>query len=172
MIDLYLRRRKRLLKRLILTAILFILAFFFYALFRFMAYRYTQFVFLSNHFAILSVSVLVVSLLYKPVDYLVLLFFRDVLFRTHVIDRGVLLQLGRSMTKVLNRTELANLIVNTFGEALHVRMASILLKDKTKATYRVISAYGLNFSAWRNAEFSPNGLLIELLRVRRAPVER
>ncbi|MBI4368292.1 MAG: hypothetical protein HY588_02750 [Candidatus Omnitrophica bacterium] len=172
MVNLYLRKRKQFLKRTILTVSLLILAFFFYALFRFIAYRFFGYDLFASDISIVVLSVFVMSLLYKPVDYFVLLLFKEVLFRSYLRDHTALVQLTRSLTKVLNRNELANLIVNTFGEMLHVLVASILVREKSKGIYRVISAFGLNPSAWRNVEFSPNALIIELLRIRRVPLER
>ena len=172
MVNLHLRKRKRFLKRLILVTILFILAFFLYSFLRFLAFRLFHYDFSSHDVAILGLSVLLVSFVYKPIDHLVLLFFKEVLFKYNMRDYSVLTHLGRVLTGVLDRTELANLIVNTFGEALHVRTASVLIYDKSKEVYRIESAFGLKPSVWRRIELSPHCLLIELLRVHKAPVER
>ena len=172
MVNPYLRKRKRFLKRLILTVILSLLVFFFYSLFRFLAFQLFQFDLSSHEVAVLLLSVFVVSLIYKPIDYLVLILFKDVIFRFHVHNHSVLVQLARSLAGVLDRTELANLIVNTFGEALHLTVVSILLYDKTKQVYRMNSAFGLKPGIWRNVELNTNSLLLELLRAQKMPLER
>ncbi len=172
MVNLYLRKRKRVLKSLILTAILFLLVFFFYSFFRFLAFQLFHFDLSSHDVTVLLLSVVFASLVYKPIDYLVLILFKDVIFRSHIRDYSVLMHLARSLAGVLDQTELANLIVNTFGEALHLRMASILIYDKSKDVCRIVSAFGFKPSLWRNFELSINSLLIELLRTQNMPLER
>lgn len=172
MTNLYLKKRKRLLKRFILLAILFIFAFFVYALLRFVAFRLFRYDFSSHDIVILGLSVFLVSIVYKPIDHLVLLFFKDVFFKSNTMDRFALIHLGRALTGILDRTELANLIVNTFGEALQVRTASVLIYEQSKGVYQIESAFGLKSSVWRHIELSPHCLLIELLRTHKAPIER
>ncbi len=172
MINLYLRKRKRFLKLLILTAILFILVFFVYSFLRFIGLRFFDLDIFYNPIYILIVSAFLISLAYKPLDHLLLFLFKDIFFMSHGRDQTILVQLARSMTAVLDRVELANLIVNTFGETLHVRTASILLYDKSKAVYRIVSSFGLKTNAARQISLSVNSLLIELLRIRRIPLVR
>src|SRR3989338_872193 len=160
MVHLYLRRRKQLLKRLIIISSLFVLVFFFYSLFRFIAFRLFHFDLSSHDVVVLILSVLLVSLAYKPIDYLVLLLFKEVLFKSHVADHSVLTQLARSLMTVLEQTTLANLIVNTFGEALNAKVASVLVHDKSRSVYRIASAFGLKPSAWRNVELNAHCLLV------------
>ena len=172
MTNLYIRRRKRFLKRLVVTIMLFALVFFFYSFFRFVALRFFGYDLFSHEITILLLSALLVSLLYKPVDYLMGFLFKEILFRSSAGDHSVLLQLSRSMSGILDQVELTNLIVNTFGEVLQVRTASVLIFDKSKNVYRIISAFGIKPNVWRNLEIKPNSLLIELLRVYKRPLER
>ena len=172
MVNLYLRKRKRFLKRLILTSILFILVFFIYSFSRFIAMRFFDVDLIAHEIYILIAAVLLISLAYKPLDHLVLFLFKDVLFTTNGRDQSTLVQLTRSMTAVLDRAELSNLIANTFGETLHVRTALVLLYDKNKSVYRVTSSFGLKAIQIRHISLSNNSLLIELLRVRKLPLER
>lgn len=172
MVHLYLRRRKALLKRFILTAILFILAFFIYSFLRFITLQWFHLEFLENNISVLIISVVLISVAYKPLDYLVVFLFKDVLFTSNGRDQSAFLQLARSMTAVLDRNELANLIVNTLGDMLHVRTVSVFLFDKSKSVYRMISSYGLKTNVVRHVSLSSNSLLIELLRVRKIPLER
>ncbi|MBI4358287.1 MAG: hypothetical protein HY584_03220 [Candidatus Omnitrophica bacterium] len=168
----YFRRRKQILKRLMVTSVLFIFIFFSYALFRFVAFRLFHFDVSSNDLMVLFVAVFLLSFAYKPIDYLTLLLFKEVLFKSHVADHSVLTQLGRSLFTVLDQTTLANLIVNTFGEALHMKVVSVLVRDPSKLVYRMASAFGLKPSAWRGVELNASCLLIEILRTHRAPLER
>lgn len=171
MINLYLRKRKRFLKRLILTSILFVLVFFVYSFSRFIALSFDLDIF-SNDIYLLVISVLFISLAYKPLDHLVLYLFKDSLFASHGRDQSTLIPLARSMMSVLDRVELANLIANTFGETLFVRTAAVLLYDKTKTHYRIVSSFGFKTNLIRQISLSGNSLLVELLRIRKIPLER
>ena len=172
MVNLYLRKRKRFLKRLILTSVLFILVFFVYSVSRFIALRFLDWDVFSNEIYVLIASVLLISLVYKPLDHLVLFLFKDVLFTSHGRDQSTLVHLARSMTAVLDPAELSNLIANTFGETLFVRTVSVLLYDKSKSAYRVTSSFGHKPNTVRQISLSANSLLIELLRIRKIPLER
>src|SRR3990167_4440685 len=172
MMNFHLRKRKRILKRFILTGSLFALVFFFYSLFRFIAFRFFQYDLSSNDIAALLLSVFLVALFYKPLDYLILHLFKTVLFRSHVRDLSVLGQLARASRGVPNSFELANLIVNTFGEVLDARSASVLLFSKAKGIYQIESAFGLKPSEWKNFELAGDSFLIELLKTCKIPLER
>src|SRR3990167_6053821 len=102
-----LKKRKRILKRAILTGVLFVLVFFFYSLFRFLAFRLFRYDLFSHEIAVLLLSVFLASLVYKPIDHAILLLFRDVFFKSNVRDHSVLVQLARPLTGVLDRAELA-----------------------------------------------------------------
>lgn len=172
MINLYIKRRKRFLRRAAVTLVLFIFVFFFYSFFRFIAFQFFKSDLFSSEIPILVVSALFISLLYKPVDYLVSFFFKEVFFRSNAGDHSVLAQLARSISEILDRSELTNLMVNTFGEVLQVRSASILLLDKSTGTYKIVSAFGLKPAVWRPLEFGSSSLLIELLKIHQIPLER
>ncbi|MBI4372187.1 MAG: hypothetical protein HY585_00480 [Candidatus Omnitrophica bacterium] len=169
---LHVRKRKRILKQVILTGFLFVLVFFFYSVFRFFAFRWFRYDLFSHEITVLVLSVSLAALIYKPIDHVIFVFFRDILFKSNTQDHSILAQLARSLTGILDRVELANLIVNTFGEALHARVASVLIYDKSKDKYRIISAFGLKPNAWRSLELAPHSLLIELLRTYKLPIER
>ena len=157
---------------MIITCVLFALVFFFFSLFRFLDLHFFHSNLFSNEVIILALAVFLASLVYKPLDHLVLLFFKDVLFRSYVIDHSVLAQLAKSLTSVLDKSELANLIVNTLGEVLPIRTASILLMDQASKTYKLVSTYGWKPSAWKNVGLGPNSLIIELLKAHQLPFER
>ena len=77
-----LRKRKRLLRVAILTGAIAIFVFFFYSLIRFAALRLFAYDFSSHEIGVLLAAAALAVLLYKPFDYLTLLFFKDVVFRS------------------------------------------------------------------------------------------
>ena len=172
MVNLYIKRRKRFLKRLVVVTLLLVLIFFFYSLFRFISFQFFHYDLFAHEIAVLLLSALLVSVLYKPLDYLIGFVFKEIFFRSTVEDHSTLFQLSRSLTDVLDQAELTNLIVNTFGEVLQIRSASVLLFDRSKNVYRIVSAFGIRPHVWRKLEMKPNTLLIELLRIYKRPLER
>ncbi|OGX05487.1 MAG: hypothetical protein A3G87_09795 [Omnitrophica bacterium RIFCSPLOWO2_12_FULL_50_11] len=167
-----LRKRKRLLRVAILTGAIAIFVFFFYSLIRFAALRLFAYDFSSHEIGVLLAAAALAVLLYKPFDYLTLLFFKDVVFRSSGKVDSALQNLARAARTILDRTELANLVVNTFGETLGVRVASILAFDRIKACYRVVSAFGIKTSDWQFLDLKETDPFVQLLKARRMPLER
>ena len=168
----HLRKRKRLLQAVLLIGFLFVLVFFFYALIRYIAFGFFHYNLFSHELVILAGPVLLAALFYKPIDQFTLSFFRDVLLRSKTSDFGALAQLARSSRAIIDRTELANLVVNTFGDTWGVRTASVMILDPRKGGYRVISAFGLRSADWHDLVLPTSSPLIELLHLKQAPVER
>src|SRR3989338_10712219 len=102
MLNLYLRKRKRVLKGFILAVVLFVFVFFFCSLFRFLALRLFGHDVFRQDLIILALSVFLVSILYKPMDYLILLLLKDVLFRTAARDHSTLAQISKSLAGILD----------------------------------------------------------------------
>lgn len=167
-----LRKRKRLLRAVILTTVLMACVSFFYALIRFVVFRFFDYDFSSHEINILVVSVVLAAILYKPLDYLTLLFFKDVFFRSIGKNYSALQDLTRAVRTILDQTELANMIVNTFGETWGIPVASILVLDRVKACYRIVSACGIKSNEWRLLEIKEADPLVQLLKMRKAPLER
>jgi len=156
----------------LLGATLFFLVFLFYSLVRLAAFRWFGYDFASDETGILLASVIFLLMLYKPLDHFVLLFLKKVLFRAHTRDHLALMHLGRMVRTVLDQTELANMVVNTLGETWGVRSVSVMVKEPESAQFRIISAYGLKPSHWRDVALKEGRPLLELLRTRTIPVER
>jgi hypothetical protein len=150
---LHFRKRRRFLHGVLLTLTLFSLAFFVYAFSRFAAFRVFGVDLSSHEVIILFASVVVAVLFYKPLDALILILFKEVLFRSSSRDFSMLTRLARSLRSILNQAEIANVIVNTFGETWGLRYASVLVRDKTKGDYRVVSAFRIKPSQWKHTVF-------------------
>src|SRR3989338_1201772 len=103
MINLYIKRRKRFLKRSVVTTMLFVIVFFFYSLFRFVAFHFFRYDLSSHEIAVLLFSALLASLLYKPLDYVMSLLFREVLFQSNSGDHSALEQLSRAISGILDQ---------------------------------------------------------------------
>lgn len=172
MTDLHFRKRKRLLKRLILVAVIFPLVLFLHALTQFLVMRFLRYDLAASPFLTLAIVVFFVTSLYKPVDYLVVTLMKHFLFKSHIAGQMALSQLARESIAILDQHELANMIVNTFGETFGVHSASVLIFDKSKSAYRMIAAFGLNPAAWRNLQLEAQNPLIAFLRARKVSLDQ
>jgi signal transduction histidine kinase len=168
----HIRKRKRFLQTCVLSGALFVLVFFFYLLFRFAAFRFFHYDLASQEVSILLASVFVSVFFYKPLDHVIFLMLKWGIFRSHTRDYDVLTQMVRASRGILDSTELSNLIVNTFGETWRVSIASVLLLDKEQKVYRLSSAFGMKSYEWRKIEFKETSGLIELLKIRKIPIDR
>lgn len=169
--EVHLRKRKRFLKRVILLMILAPLVLFLYTLIHLFLSHFLKYDLFNHPFASLVVSVILVSSIYKPIDYLIFMLFKNFLFRSNLYGQVALAQLARDAVSVLDQHELANMIVNTIGEAYDVNSVSILLFDKSKSSYRIISAFGLLPAVWRKIVLNAYDPLVQLLRTRRTYID-
>ena len=168
-----LRKRKRLLQTILLSLILFVLVFFFFSLFRFLIFRFFDFQLVSDDVRVLLASVVLAVLFYKPLDYLLFLFLKDDFFQGSSYDFSTLAQIARSSHGLLSTKEIANLIVNTFVETWNVPCASVFVfnRQNTK-TYQIASAFGFKSNNWKALELKEGNVLVELLKVRKFPIDR
>lgn len=170
--NLQLKIRKRLFKRLVVTGILFPLIFFLFSLIRYLILHFLSSDLVISPLVEVAFIVSSATLLYKPVDYLMSWVLKHTFFGAHLNPQATLHQLARDAALILDRQQLANLVVNTFGEVFGVRSASVFIFDKSKEVYRIISAFGIASPVWRSLTLPARHPFIELLKTHRLPLER
>ncbi len=104
------------------------------------------------------------ALLLKPADRAAKHVLRDDGMRRECYAHLVLEELSEELLSVLNLRELANLVVNSFAEAFHLRTATFFVLRKTEDIFEAVSAYGWSASDLRKAKLSIHGLLGEILK--------
>ncbi|OGW82348.1 MAG: hypothetical protein A3G33_11635 [Omnitrophica bacterium RIFCSPLOWO2_12_FULL_44_17] len=172
MTKLHLKKRKRFFKQIVLISILVPLVLLAFSLLRFLAFKFFNYDLFSDLLITVAVAVVLVTTGYKPVDFAVLWLVRHVFFRSHVNGQIALSHLAHEAVTILNKYELANLIVNTIADVYCLQSASILLVEREKKVYRIVSAYGVKPSSWKHVEFPEQHPLIELLRTRKLPIDQ
>lgn len=112
----------------------------------------------------ISLATLLVVLAYPPVDMAYSWLFRQVLFprRSHALQ--LLNHLTEDLAQASDLTELANLLVNTLGEAFGFKVVSLLVKGCEGEGFVVASAYGWNVADYRKLRLAPTTSLLELMR--------
>lgn len=169
----YVQKRKRLLKRflvfLCLLGINFLVILFLRAV---MALTPWGTFSLKEPWKWMLLATLLATLLYRPLDQLILMVFKTLLFR---VGMGRLAALDKATTDLmhtLDLKELSNLIVNTLAEVMDQRVVTLVLLDRLQDRYWVASSYGLPITAVNKIHFAKDDPLIRFLKKRKELVER
>lgn len=162
--SLYLKKRKRYLKKALVGFTLFFLGLVILSLFSLLSDRPFNSPSWNKPYLNLLVMSLIAILVYKPLDNLYTKFFRNVLFKKKSFAHMMLMNLAEDLKNVLDLHELGNLTVNTFGEVLHLKSVALLVHQPAKLRFDVVSAFGWNVSDAKRVRFNYNSGLIELMR--------
>lgn len=160
----HLRKRKRFLKRLLDIVVLFFLSYSVYLLGDFAFTKLLKLNWFRTPAVLMAFSVLVAVVCYKPVDYFIFLIFKKLFLKRSDQHFLTLTKLSRELMSVLDLSEMANLIVNTFGESVRLKSASLMLFNQTSKLYEVVSAYGIDPSRYRKVRFALDRPIIDMLR--------
>ncbi len=167
--SLYLKKRKKLLKKLCVGTSLFFFGsagfFVFSIVFKNLFSRSQAhpllFVFLMS---VISIAA------YKPLDIAFTQLFKNYLFKKKTFAHMTLMELAEELALVLDLQELSNLIVNTFGEVFHLKTAALLIPNRVRGDFEIASAYGWNISDCYRVRFSKDSLLIKLIHSTGGPI--
>ncbi|MBI3306896.1 MAG: GAF domain-containing protein [Candidatus Omnitrophica bacterium] len=160
----YLKRRKRVLKKFFVAVSLFSLGII--VLYLFFAFsRHIPFLKNADQPAMLVFIMTLVSVLaYKPLDYVFTQLFKNYLFQKKSYRHITLMNLAEELTLILDLQELANLVVNTFGEVLHLKTVALVVPSRIRGDYEIASAFGWKVSDVRHIRLADESPLITLVR--------
>ena len=160
----YDKKRKRILKRLFVALTLFILSF--TVLFFINFFLRNSFPFLTDWSPLVWVCLTsaVAALSYQPLDQAYTWLFRQVLFPRRPRVLLLFQHLSEELATISDLRELANLLVNTLGEVLHLKAASLLVKLPGGEEYGVAAAYGWSVIDYRKVRIRPGNPVLELLK--------
>lgn len=168
----HLRKRKRFLKLLLDIFVLFGLAYFTQTVFNFIASSFFKVKWFETPGMLLAISVVMAVLFYKWVDHFIFRVFRKLFFRRSEQHFLVLTKLARELMSVLDLNEMANLIVNTFGESVRLKSVSLMVFNQAESVYEVISAFGVAPSSYRKIRFAVDRPIVDTLRTYGTPLVR
>lgn len=167
--SLYLKRKKKLLKKLCVGTGLFLvgsLGFFIFSV----VLKY----FFAGKQAHPLLFIFLISIIflagYKPLDIAFTQLFKNYLFKKRTYAHMNLMELAEELALVLDLQELSNLIVNTFGEVFHLKSAALLIPNRVREDFEIASAYGWNISDCQRVRFAKDSALIKLLHATRAHI--
>ncbi|MSR77263.1 MAG: GAF domain-containing sensor histidine kinase [Candidatus Omnitrophica bacterium] len=163
--SLYLKKRKRFLKKILVGLTLFLLG---TVIISILSLFFGHPLYASGRFDrpsfVLILMSLMAILIYKPIDAFYAHFFRHFLFKKKSYAHMVLMNLTGELATVLDLHELGNMIVNTFGEVLHLKTVVLLAHCPPQQTFDVVSGYGWNVSETKRVWLPYDSALIEIIR--------
>ncbi|MBI4388530.1 MAG: GAF domain-containing protein [Candidatus Omnitrophica bacterium] len=169
----HLRKRKQILKRFLDAVVLFILTYFIYAVFQLVAgFFFAESPWLRAPVVLLGFSVVIAVLFYKRVDYFIFFAFKRLFLKRSDQYFFALTKLTRDLVNILDLPEVSNLIVNTFGETVGVKTASLMVFDQNEGVYQVISAFGISPSHYLKIRFAVDRPIVDTLRSYAKPLVR
>ena len=169
----HLRKRKQFLKRFLDALVLFVLTYVIYALFYLLIGLFLpQIEWFRAPIVLLGFSVVIAVLFYKRIDYFIFLAFKRLFLKRSDQYFLALTKLTRDLINVLDLNEAANLIVNTFGETVSVKTASLMVFDQNEGVYQVISAFGISPSQYLKIRFAVDRPIVDTLRSYAKPLVR
>ncbi len=161
---LFINKRKRALKKLLVGLSLFLFgALIFYGVVL-LGHGFLPYALLHHPLFPVSIMSLVALAAYKPLDMLYTEIFRRYLFKQRSYVHIMLMNLAEDLELVLDQQEMANMVVNTFGELLQLKTVALLVHEKECDHFRIVAAYGWNLSDYRRVEFSSEAPLMKLIR--------
>lgn len=166
----YDRRRKRVLKRFFVGLTLFSLSFtLLFILNLFLASSFPEFADGGPLVWVALTSALAV-LLYPLVDQAYTWLFRFLLFPRRSRIFAILDCLSEEVALTTDLGELANLVVNTLGEVLHLKTVSLLVRAPREEGYLIASAHGWSVTDYRKVRLQKGDPLLGLIRASGNPV--
>lgn len=169
----YLQRQKRLLKRVIVGIILLLATVLLWTLLNFIFVGFRDSMnWWHQSGKVVVLTTFLATLLYKPCDYLIHLFFRHILFKKKLDRLAALQSASKGLIHTLDLRELSNMVVNTLSDLIDQRSVMLVLHDKVKGRYWIASSSGLSINARKKISFVESQRLIQILREQRGVVER
>lgn len=162
--SLYLKKRKRFLKKLLVGISLFSIgAAVFYLYSWFLKPRLPD-AWTRSPIEPVVLMTLVFLAAYKPLDILATQLFKKYVFTKRNYRHITLMNLAEDLTLILDLPELANLVVNTFGEVFHLKSVALLVTSPLRNDFEIASGFGWNISDVRRVRFSQEAPLVNYMR--------
>lgn len=163
--SIYLKRRKKFFKKILIGISLFSLGVAGFHGFAWLQVKFPFFDFAGRPYLPLVLMSVICLFAYKPLDTLVNNLFKNYIFRKKSYAHITLMNLAEDLALILDLQELANLIVNTFGEILHLKTVGLVVPARGRDDYEILTAYGWNVSDYRRVRLQEDSPLIRWVRM-------
>jgi len=160
----HIKKRKKLLRKILVALSLFALGFVVLALSAFIIKNFLPQASSKEPLLTVSLMALLAILTLKPLDKFYGQVFDRYLFKKKSYAHIVLMNLADELEIVLDLQELANMVVNTFGEVLQLKTVALLVCPPDQDDLEVASAYGWHVSDYRRVRLSQTSPIMALVR--------
>ena len=160
----YIKRRKRVLKKILMGAGLFLIGALTFALLSLIPKSLFPFSVTRQPLFAVLVMTLISVVVYKSLDAAITQLFKNYLFKKKSFAHMTLMNLAEELALILDLQELANLVVNTFGEVLHLKTVALLVPNRLRDDFEITSAYGWNVSDAKRVRIANDSPLVRLIR--------
>ncbi len=109
------------------------------------------------------VMTVIYLLAYKPVERFVKGLLEKHFFHKKSFTQMTLMGLADDLAINLDLQEISNLVVNTFGEVLHLKTVALLVPDPVQNNFEVASAYGWQISASKRLRLAVDAPLVRVI---------
>lgn len=162
--SLYLKRRKKLLKKFFVGSSLFILGVVFTLLISLVLKAFYPQAQLTHLFFPLLTMAVICVIAYKPLDKLFTQVFRMYFFKQRSYAHLTLMNLAEELSLVLDLQEFSNLVVNTFGEVLNLKTVALLIPNRMREDYEIASSHGWPMADTKRVRLAKDSVLIGLIQ--------
>ncbi len=161
--SLYLKKRKKFLKKVFVGISLFAIG----IGITFLVHLFVQSFFPSLPIAGIIFPVLIMTLValmaLKPLDRVYTQLFRNYLFKQKSYAHMTLMNLAEELSLVLDLQEFSNMVVNTFGDMLHLHTVALLVPNRVRGDFEIASAYGWNIHDTKRIRLEKHSVLMALI---------
>ena len=162
--SLYLKKRKKLLKKLFVGVSLFLLGSIAFLLLSILQKRFFPSPLAAHPFVLVLMMTFVCLAAYKSLDMAFTQLFKNYLFKQKSYAHLTLMNLAEELALVLDLQEFSNLVVKTFGEILHLQTVAILIPNRLREDYKIASSFGWNISDARRVRLAKDSPLVQLIQ--------
>jgi len=113
-------------------------------------------------FPIFIITVIFVAA-YKTTERWVKRFLEKYFFHKKTFTQMALMDLAKDLIVNLDLQEIANLVVNTFGEVLHLKTVAFLVPDPLQNNFEIASAHGWTLTASKKLRLAIDTPLLKLI---------
>lgn len=164
--SLYIKKRKKVLKKLLVGSNLFAIGAAVYWAASLAAREFSSLGWMNHPlFPVLMMTLLALAV-YKPLDSAYTQLFKYMLFKKRTYGQITLMNLAEELALVLDVQELANLVVNTFGEVLHLKTVALLTPSPIRGDFEIVAAFGWNISDYLRVRLSADSPLVQQVYAR------
>lgn len=164
LMNLYLKKRKKLFQKLLVGSALFLAGILFLFLLARLPEQYFPLRWRNDPRVVLLIMSLLCICIFKPIDSAFSKLLRHFIFKKKSYRHITLMNLTEELALILDLKELGNLIVNTFGEVLQLKTVALVVPSSMRGDFEIVSAYGWNLAQSRRVRLPGDSLLLGVIR--------